>query len=93
MRWAVVALGLFLLAGAVAAQVRLEADGTRIRGERETAQALAIVPWREGQGAVPPDLAIQRRLAQPLRPLERTIFENRLLLHRQRRAATASPSP
>ncbi len=70
---------------AARAETRLEADGTRIRGERETANALAIVPWRE-RGVRPPPLGAEGLLRAPLAPIDRTVFENRLELHRQRRA-------
>ncbi len=90
MRRALAVLSIWALCAPALTQERVKGLGSRIHGERDTAHALAIVPWRE-RGTPPLPLGVERLLIDPPRPLERTVFENRLRLHRQRH--TPSPDP
>jgi len=63
---------------AMAAEERLEMEGTRIRGNQELPSVLYIVPWQQAEV---PDLSqppLQSLIDEALLPVDREVFQRQI---------------
>lgn len=67
-----------LVIPALAAEERLEMEGTRIRGNQELPSVLYIVPWQQAEV---PDLSqppLQSLIDEALLPVDREVFQRQV---------------
>ncbi len=65
----------------LAAQERLEMEGTAIIGNKELPKVLYIVPWKPAQRVDIPTPPITSILDQPLQTIERNAFSRQVKYH------------
>jgi len=65
----------------LAAQDRLEMEGTAIIGNKELPKVLYIVPWKPAQRIEIPTPPITSILDQPLQTIERKAFRRQVKFH------------
>ncbi len=72
---------ILLLAKPAAAEEERDLDGMAVIGSHELPKALYIVPWKDADLGAPPPSRAHGLSDDPLRPLDRGVFQRELHYH------------